>query len=291
MTEITHCPICSSIDFTPHLSAIDYTVSKESFAIKHCKGCGFLITSPRPDLSVLGSYYHSEDYISHSDTSKGLISKLYKVARGFTLDRKYRLVSKYCKGNKLLDVGCGTGAFLNHAKYKGLDVLGVEPDKGARAFAIEKYGLSVCDETMLSELEASSFGAITLWHVLEHVPNLDERLVQLKRLLHPQGRIFIAVPNPNSFDAKHYKAHWAAYDVPRHLWHFTPITMRKLLEKNGLHLHDVLPMKLDAFYISLLSERYKHGRERYFSAFWNGVKSNLKAGKHAWSSQIYVIGK
>jgi hypothetical protein len=113
----------------------------------------------------------------------------------------------------------------------------------------------------------------------------------LKRLLHPQGRIFIAVPNPNSFDAKHYKAHWAAYDVPRHLWHFTPVTMRKLLEKNGLHLHDVLPMKLDAFYISLLSERYKHGRERYFSAFWNGVKSNLKAGKHAWSSQIYVIGK
>jgi 2-polyprenyl-3-methyl-5-hydroxy-6-metoxy-1,4-benzoquinol methylase len=216
---------------------------------------------------------------------------LYKVARGFTLDRKYRLVSKYCKGNKLLDLGCGTGAFLNHAKYKGLDVLGVEPDKGARAFAIEKYGLSVCDETMLSELEASSFGAITLWHVLEHVPNLDERLVQLKQLLHPQGRIFIAVPNPNSFDAQHYQTHWAAYDVPRHLWHFTPITMRKLLEKNGLHLHDVLPMKLDAFYISLLSERYKHGRERYFSAFWNGVKSNLKAGKHAWSSQIYVIGK
>lgn len=201
------------------------------------------------------------------------------------------MVASYCNRNKLLDIGCGTGAFLNHTKSKGLDVLGVEPDDGARAFAIEKYGLSVYDESMLNNLEPASFGAITLWHVLEHVPNLEERLAQLKRLLHPNGRIFVAVPNPNSFDAKHYRAHWAAYDVPRHLWHFTPQSMRKLLEKNNLLLHDVLPMKLDAFYISLLSEKYKHGRTRYLFAFWNGLKSNLKAGKQGWSSQIYVIGK
>lgn len=291
MTEITHCPICSSTNFSTHLNAIDYTVSKESFAIKRCNACDFLFTSPRPELSVLGSYYQSEDYISHSDTSKGLISKLYKIARSFTLDRKYRLVSPYCKGMPLLDVGCGTGAFLNHAKSKGLYVLGIEPDQGASNFAKEKYGLSVYDENKLDELEAESFGAITLWHVLEHVPNLDERLLQLKRLLHPEGRIYIAVPNPDSYDAKKYREYWAAYDVPRHLWHFTPQTMRKLLEKNGLKLHKVLPMKLDAYYISLLSERYKHGRERYIPAFWNGLKSNLQADKHAWSSQIYAIGK
>ena len=291
MTEITLCPICSSTNFSTHLNAIDYTVSKKSFAIKRCNACDFLFTSPRPELSVLGSYYQSEDYISHSDTSKGLISKLYKIARSFTLDRKYRLVSPYCKGMPLLDVGCGTGAFLNHAKSKGLNVLGIEPDQGASNFAKEKYGLSVYDEKKLDELEAESFGAITLWHVLEHVPNLDERLLQLKRLLHPEGRIYIAVPNPDSYDAKKYREYWAAYDVPRHLWHFTPQTMRKLLEKNGLKLHKVLPMKLDAYYISLLSERYKHGRERYIPAFWNGLKSNLQADKHAWSSQIYAIGK
>jgi len=291
MTEITSCPICDSTGFSHYLRAIDYTVSKESFSIKKCNSCDFLFTSPRPDLSVLGSYYQSEDYISHSDTSKGLISKLYKIARGFTLDRKYRLVSPYCKGRPLLDVGCGTGAFLNHAKSKGLDGIGIEPDSGASNFAKEKYGLLVYDEHKLEELEAATFGAITMWHVLEHVPNLDERLTQLKRLLHPAGRLFIAVPNPDSFDAKHYKEHWAAYDVPRHLWHFTPQTMRKLLEKNGLQLHDVLPMKLDAFYISLLSERYKNGSERYLPAFLNGLKSNLKAGNLAWSSQIYVIGK
>ncbi|MFN5372325.1 MAG: class I SAM-dependent methyltransferase [Bacteroidia bacterium] len=291
MTEITDCPICSSISFSAHLSAVDYTVSNELFAIKRCNTCDFLFTSPRPNLDALPRYYHSEAYISHSDTSKGLVSKLYKIARRFTLNRKYGMVASYCKRNKLLDIGCGTGAFLNHAKSKGLDVLGVEPDDGARAFAIEKYGLSVYDESMLNNLEPSSFGAITLWHVLEHVPNLDERLAQLKRLLHPNGRIFVAVPNPNSFDAKHYRAHWAAYDVPRHLWHFTPQSMHKLLEKNNLHLHGVLPMKLDAFYISLLSEKYKHGRTRYLFAFWNGLKSNLKAGKQGWSSQIYVIGK
>lgn len=291
MTEITHCPICSSTNFSTHLNAIDYTVSKESFAIKRCNACDFLFTSPRPELSVLGSYYQSEDYISHSDTSKGLISKLYKIARSFTLDRKYRLVSPYCKGMPLLDVGSGTGAFLNHAKSMGLNVLGIEPDQGASNFAKKKYGLSVYDEKKLDELEAESFGAITLWHVLEHVPNLDERLLQLKRLLHPEGRIYIAVPNPDSYDAKKYREYWAAYDVPRHLWHFTPQTMRKLLEKNGLKLYKVLPMKLDAYYISLLSERYKHGRERYIPAFWNGLKSNLQADKHAWSSQIYAIGK
>jgi len=291
MTEITHCPICDSTNFSQYLNAVDYTVSKETFSIMKCGGCDFLFTSPRPELSVLGSYYQSEDYISHSDTSKGLISKLYKIARGFTLERKYRLVSSFSNGKRLLDVGCGTGAFLNHAKSKGLDVIGIEPDQGASDFAKKNYGLSVFDESKLDEFEAASFGAITLWHVLEHVPNLNERLLQLKRLLHPEGRLFIAVPNPDSFDAKHYQEHWAAYDVPRHLWHFTPKTMRKLIDKNGLQLHNVLPMKLDAFYISLLSERYKNGSERYLPAFWNGLKSNLRAGTSAWSSQIYVIGK
>jgi 2-polyprenyl-3-methyl-5-hydroxy-6-metoxy-1,4-benzoquinol methylase len=291
MTEIKHCPICDSTNFSQHLNAVDYTVSRETFSIMKCDGCDFLFTSPRPELSVLGSYYQSEDYISHSDTSKGLISKLYKIARGFTLERKFRLASSFSNGKKLLDVGCGTGAFLNHAKSKGLDVIGIEPDRGASDFAKKNYGLSVFDESKLDEFEAASFGAITLWHVLEHVPNLNERLVQLKRLLHPEGRLFIAVPNPDSFDAKYYQEHWAAYDVPRHLWHFTPKTMRKLIDKNGLQLHSVLPMKLDAFYISLLSERYKNGSERYLPAFWSGLKSNLKAGKYAWSSQIYVIGK
>lgn len=291
MTEIIDCPICSSTNHAHYLSALDYTVSKELFAIMQCDTCHFLFTSPRPDNALLGGYYKSEDYISHSDTSKGLISKLYKIARGFALDNKYQLVAKYCKGKRLLDVGSGTGAFLNHAQIKGLDAIGVEPDKEARALAKEKYAVSVYDEAALNELESSSFDAITMWHVLEHVPNLDERLFQLKRLLHPGGRIFVAVPNPNSYDAKHYKAYWAAYDVPRHLWHFTPQSMRRLLEKNKLHLHTMLPMKLDAFYISLLSERYKYGRERYFSALLNGIKSNLMAGDQAWSSQIYVIGK
>jgi 2-polyprenyl-3-methyl-5-hydroxy-6-metoxy-1,4-benzoquinol methylase len=291
MTEITSCPVCSFNEFSSFLHAIDYTVSKERFSINTCKGCGFLFTSPRPDLSVLGNYYHSDDYISHSDTSKGLISKLYKVARSFTLDRKFRLVSNYCKEKPLLDVGCGTGAFLSHASSKGLNVVGIEPDNGARSYAIQNYNLTVFEEQELSLFDEASFGAITLWHVLEHVSNLDERLSQLRRLLRPEGRIFIAVPNPDSFDARHYQSYWAAYDVPRHLWHFTPQTMRRLLQRNSLILHDILPMKLDAFYISLLSERYKYGKEKYLSAFINGMRSNLKAGKEAWSSQIYVIGK
>ena len=291
MTDITQCQVCLGTEFEAYSAPKDHTVSKEIFSILKCGSCGFLFTSPRPNLNELGKYYNSEDYISHSDTSKGLVSKLYKAARKFTLDQKFKLVQPYCVEQELLDVGCGTGAFLHYSKRKGINVQGVEPDSGARTFAINNYGLTVNEEDALDKFKEASFGAITMWHVLEHVPHLDERLDQLKRILHEEGRIFVAVPNPDSFDARFYGEFWAAYDVPRHLWHFTPATMRKLLSRNGLKLHDILPMKLDAFYIALLSERYKHGKTNYLSALFNGFKSNLRAGKEAWSSQIYVIGK
>ncbi len=273
------------------MTAKDHTVSGETFTILQCFDCGFLLTSPRPDLSDLGKYYQSEEYISHSDTSKGIVSKVYKLARFFTLSRKYKLVRPFCIGKPLLDVGAGTGAFLNHCKLKGIDVSGVEPDPGARAFALKNYDLPFYEEEALDRFEPRTFGAITMWHVLEHVPNLEQRLCQLHRILDDDGRIFIAVPNADAYDAKIYKEYWAAYDVPRHLWHFSPVTMNELITKNGFELQKTLPMKLDAFYISLLSERYKTGKTRFINALMNGLISNKNANKFGWSSQIYVLRK
>lgn len=254
-----------------------------------CSGCGFLLTSPRPENSDLGKYYKSEQYISHSNTSKGWVNRMYKLARRFTLAQKFRLVNPYAQQSGLLDIGCGTGAFLNYCAEKGLRVEGVEPDDDARRFAQSEYGFALKTEEELDSWAAGQFSAITMWHVLEHVPNLQERIAQLKRLLDAQGRVFVAVPNHRSADAQYYKEFWAAYDVPRHLWHFSPSTIRSLFNKQGFVLERTLPMKLDAYYVSLLSERYRNGSA--LNALWQGFRSNWKAGDDQWSSQIYVFKK
>jgi SAM-dependent methyltransferase len=283
------CPVCSGTTYLPYLVCTDYTVSKKEFQIQQCKDCGFLMTAPRPEDADLGQYYKSDTYISHSDTSEGWINKVYKLARRFTLSRKYALVKPYAGRLGLLDVGCGTGAFLNYCQEQDVHVQGVEPDPDARASVERMYHLRVSDESALDAWEEGSFSAITLWHVLEHVPELNTRIEQLKRLLDKEGRLFVAVPNPDSGDAQYYKAGWAAYDVPRHLWHFTPKTIRALFNKHGFVLERTLPMPLDAFYVSLLSEQYRKGST--LNAFWRGLRSNLAAGGDKWSSQIYVFKK
>jgi 2-polyprenyl-3-methyl-5-hydroxy-6-metoxy-1,4-benzoquinol methylase len=289
MVKLHECPVCSGNQFSPYLQCVDHTVSQESFTIMRCSGCGFLLTSPRPENSDLGKYYKSEQYISHSNTSKGWVNRMYKLARRFTLAQKFRLVNPYAQQSGLLDIGCGTGAFLNYCAEKGLRVEGVEPDDDARRFAQSEYGFALKTEEELDTWAAGQFSAITMWHVLEHVPNLQERIAQLKRLLDAQGRVFVAVPNHRSADAQYYKEFWAAYDVPRHLWHFSPSTIRSLFNKQGFVLERTLPMKLDAYYVSLLSERYRNGSA--LNALWQGFRSNWKAGDDQWSSQIYVFKK
>lgn len=289
MVNLSECPVCSGSQFSSFLQCTDHTVSQESFSIVRCTGCGFLMTNPRPENADLGKYYKSEQYISHSNTSKGWVNQVYKIARSFTLAQKYKLVNPYASESGLLDIGCGTGAFLDYCAEKGLTVEGVEPDEDARRFAQSEYGFQLKTEEALNTWPDAQFSAITMWHVLEHVPNLPERIAQLKRLLHARGRVFVAVPNHTSADAHHYRQFWAAYDVPRHLWHFSPTTIRALFNKQGFVLERTLPMKLDAYYVSLLSERYKNGNA--LSALWQGFRSNWLAGDDKWSSQIYVFKK
>ena len=293
MQNLDNCPICNSSEFKPFISCVDNTVSRETFQIVQCVSCGFKFTNPRPEENELGKYYKSEEYVSHSNSKKGFINSTYQSVRKYTLLKKLQLISKFYKTGNILDIGCGTGEFLNTCKNAKWQTLGIEPDPDARQMGIQNFGLDIREEAELRNLNDASFDIITMWHVLEHVPKLNERVQELKRLIKPGGVIIIAVPNCNSLDAKIYKENWAAYDVPRHLYHFTPKDVDSLFALHGMKIFRILPMIFDSFYVSMLSEKIKTRRTNIIRATWNGLRSNLhalKSGK-TYSSQIYLIRK
>jgi len=289
MYKYSSCLVCGNAKYNAVFDAKDYTVSQEIFQIVSCNSCGFTFTNPRPENDKLGPYYHSDAYVSHSDTSKGLINKLYKEVRKITLRSKYNLLKPYISKGLLLDIGAGTGAFLNYSISNGLNCVGVEPDESARAQAFKLYKQELKPESYLSELHDGSCDAISMWHVLEHVPQLHERILELRRLLSPTGIIAIAVPNHKSYDAQYYKQYWGAYDVPRHLYHFDKETITRLFDDHDLKLVGIKGMPFDSFYVSLLSEKYKTGQMNWFKALYIGLRSFLTAKKDNWSSQIYLF--
>jgi len=291
LQSVIICPICEGKNFTSYFDCIDYTKSKEKFSIVKCIACNFLITSPRPDSSSLGKYYESENYISHTNSSKSFSDNIYKQVRTFTLKWKLNVIKSYKQNGKLLDYGCGTGEFLNSCRMAKWQCAGIEPSQVAREQASHLTQLPVVKS--LDQIATEKFDVITLWHVLEHVEVLNETMSELKARLAEGGIIFIAVPNHESADAKKYKSYWAGYDVPRHLWHFSQSTMSKLLIKNGLKLLNTTPMKQDSFYVSLLSEKYRQPNASLIihmvKAFIVGLQSNLEAKKNRnYSSLVYI---
>ncbi len=265
----------------------DYSVSKEIFELHHNPEYDLLITFPKPSPENLPSYYESDDYISHTDGKRSLFEKGYQFIKGIALKNKLKLINQQSPKGKLLDIGAGTGDFLVVAKQAGWQIVGIEPNEKAKNSAINK-GVTFADS--FNSLENNSFDVITMWHVLEHVPNLEEYITELKRLLKPSGTIIIAVPNFKSFDANFYGKFWAAYDVPRHIWHFSKTSIEKIFKNKELKLVNTLPMKFDSFYVSLLSEKYKTGKMNFIKAFFVGWKSNINGKRtNEYSSHIYVI--
>ena len=292
---LTICPCCNSSSVFPVLSARDHTVSNEVFEIWHCDDCTNRFTQSVPGAADISPYYQSTSYVSHSDTQKGFINRLYHIIRNHTLSTKRKLVQKVSgkRTGILLDVGAGTGAFVNTMQNAGWKITGLEPDDTARTNAAQKYALDLLSPELLDTLDEEHFDVITLWHVLEHVHALHPYLENFHRLLKPGGRLLIAVPNYTSYDAAHYKSFWAAYDVPRHLYHFSPKGMELLARKKGFVLETVQPMWFDSFYVSMLSEQYKNGSANIVGAVWNGLLSNLKAigNRKKASSLIYILFK
>lgn len=282
------CPLCSSADSSAFISCTDFTVSKENFVIVVCDSCRLHYTKNIPPEDKIGEYYKSEDYISHSSTDKGFINKLYQIVRKKSLNNKLKLVSNYIKnGDKLIDVGAGTGHFLKACLDHKIDAKGFEPDETARSNAKKINHVEL--EHISKFEEEKDISVLTMWHVLEHVYNLTNFIDAVKTNLVKDGIWVIAVPNMLSHDAKHYGKFWAAYDVPRHLYHFTPDNIRWICERHDFTLEDILPMKFDSYYVSLLSEKYKGGN--MFKAFWQGLISNYKAKRGTYSSQVYVLKK
>jgi 2-polyprenyl-3-methyl-5-hydroxy-6-metoxy-1,4-benzoquinol methylase len=285
------CPLCGSAAIQEFQQIKDYSVSQEVFSVYQCNDCSLRFTREVPDSNAVSRYYQSEQYISHTNTQKGLIANLYHLVRKYTLQQKVNMVRKQTRKSfgRHLDIGAGTGAFVNAMEKAGWSAVGVEPADAARAKAHELYKASVYPMNELENFPEKSFNAITLWHVLEHVHDLHQLIEQIKILLEKEGVVFIAVPNYTGFDATFYSTNWAAYDVPRHLYHFSPNAMQRLMQLHGMKIRSVKPMWFDSFYVSMLSEQYKKGS--VVRAGFIALYSNMLAlfNRKRCSSLIYVI--
>jgi SAM-dependent methyltransferase len=274
----------------------DYAISGESFELKYNQELDLYETLPKPAPEKLPQYYESDDYISHSDGTNSFIERLYQIVKGITLRQKLKTISRFHNKGLVLDIGCGTGDFLYHTQKGGYKVVGVEPNEKARTKAWNKLGFDVKIfeglKEVYSEFDTKSFDVITLWHVLEHVPDYNEYLQQIGKLLKDDGLLIIAVPNFKSYDAQYYQNYWAAYDVPRHLWHFSEKSINSIVKKHNMKVRHIKPMLFDAFYVSMLSEKYKTGDSRIIKAIFIGLLSNIKGiFSKQFSSHIYLIQK
>ena len=293
--KINTCPLCSGLQLEHALTCTDHYASGETFEVVRCAHCGFLMTQNVPTESKIGKYYETPDYISHSDTRKGLMNRVYHIVRRFMLGQKASLVMRASKLDKgtLLDYGTGTGYFADAMKQRGWTVKAIEKSLSAREFARKQFGLEVERESALTGYADGSMDVVTLWHVMEHVQSLHETCRAFRRILKPQGVLIVAVPNPDSYDARKYGEWWAAYDVPRHLWHFTPSVMQRFGSIHGFILEERYPMPMDAFYVSMLTEKYKGSRMPFVKGLWTGACAWLHSlgKKERSSSMIYVFRK
>ncbi|APQ17319.1 class I SAM-dependent methyltransferase [Maribacter hydrothermalis] len=271
-----------------YIKTKDYLVTKEEFNLVYDAENDMLITKPQP--SELSKYYDPENYISHNDQGSTLIEKVYQKVKTYTLNKKVKLINRYSNLDKtILDIGCGTGEFLIYAKNKNWDTYGIEINNGARKKAEEK---KIRTTEKLEDISNKKFNVITLWHVLEHLPNLEKQIKKIESLLTKNGTLIIAVPNYKSYDALYYKEHWAAYDTPRHLWHFSQKSISNIFQKNHFTVVETLPMHFDSYYVSLLSEKYKNGKTNYIKAIYRGWLSNMRAKSTGeYSSLIYILQK
>lgn len=284
------CPWCGSNKAQINLWLKDEFLTKKDFHICECLNCGLLYTMPRPSKEKIGAYYKSDEYYSHQENKKGFVPRLYEAIKKINLKHKFRLASRDLPVGKLLDIGCGVGDFLHLAEHNGWQCTGVEPSEEAREIARQRIKGDLLYSEDLEQLPDQSFDLITMWHVLEHVDDLKWQVAQLQRLIKPNGRIVIAVPNYRSYDGRFYNAYWAAYDVPRHLNHFNKTVLTKIFKTSGLSLVSMDKLVWDAYYISFMSEQYKHHFMPLVRGVFRGLVSNAKARRSGeWSSLVYVF--
>ena len=286
------CPWCQSEKAHTHLSLKDYFLTQEPFEIMVCEDCGLLYTTPKPSDEKLGDYYKSDEYYSHQENKKGFIPRVYETVKSVNLKHKIAIATQGKEPGRLLDIGCGVGDFLHFAEQNGWQCTGAEPSEDAASIAKKRIKAEIMLPKDLEKLPDESFDVITMWHVLEHVSDLQWQVNQLNRLLKKGGRLVVALPNFNSYDAQFYQDKWAAYDVPRHLNHFCQDSITKIFNINGLIQNQTRKLVWDSFYISFLSEKYRQKSLPLLRGCFRGFISNIKARKSGeWSSLVYVFEK
>jgi 2-polyprenyl-3-methyl-5-hydroxy-6-metoxy-1,4-benzoquinol methylase len=289
------CPLCSSEKIGLQLNCTDHFISKKEFPVFKCAGCGFSFTQDYPEESEIAKFYESDSYISHSDTSEGFSNKIYRFARSLMLHRKQKLIQNITglKKGTILDIGSGTGHFVYTMKNAGWEAKGIEINEKARNFAITHFCVDISSPDKIPAIEAGSFDCVTLWHVLEHFHDPYKHISEIYRLVKPGAICVIALPNCSSYDAEHYKRFWAAWDVPRHLWHFNPTTFRQFSELTGFMLESLRILPLDVFYISQLSEEYKGSSLPFLKGMSKAMVFSILSffKKRKGSSLIYILRK
>jgi SAM-dependent methyltransferase len=289
------CPLCHSHGTFLYLKCTDYLLTKEEFDLSKCSECGFVFTREYPDETSITGYYDSDDYISHDDRAKGFLNQVYLLARNIMLHRKKRIVENATglKKGKILDIGCGTGYFAGTMKKGGWNVTGIEPNKKARDFGSGRFTIDVISPEKISALPDNGFDCITMWHVMEHLHDPFKYANEISRLLKSRGICITALPNIDSLDACHYSSFWAAYDVPRHLWHFSPDTFSFFAEKTGFKITGIRSLPLDVFYISILSEKNKGSKLSFLKGMIKGSLFAFRAlfDKVKSSSLIFFLKK
>ena len=293
MERINICPLCNNSKFEKYLSTKDFFLSQENFELEKCIKCGLVFTNPKPEEKELNKYYKSEDYISHSGTKKGITNRIYHIVRNYTIKKKYKTVSNYSNGNKIIDYGSGAGFLLSYFQKKKWNTLGFEIDKNARKISLEEHGVKSKNPAEIENVKQNSIDAIMMWHVLEHISDPNHLLRNFHEILKNDGNLFIAVPNIKSYDARFYKKFWAALDVPRHLYHYDHKTIKLLLEKNQFTLHKIKPLIFDSYYISILSGKYSGNKLAFVSGIFLGLISNIFAlfRSKNYSSCLYIAKK
>ncbi len=289
------CPVCSCKEISVFFECRDHFLTEQIFKLSRCAKCGFLFTQDHPDEAEAGKYYESEEYISHSDSSKTITDKAYQLVRKIMLNKKVKLIRRSTGlfSGKILDIGCGTGHFLNSMKRAGWLVTGIEKSYKARSYAESKFNLEVSDTSQIAKLNSGTFDCITMWHVLEHFHEPAIIMKEMSRLLKPGGLCVIALPNSNSFDAAYYRNYWAAFDVPRHLWHFNPETFSLFAVACGFKVTATKTLPFDVFYISILSEKYRGNSIPQLTGLVKAKIFFLRSlfRKERSSSMIYLLRK
>lgn len=293
MEKLEECPLCGHINFEPYSKLHDHFLTHEEFILVECSNCNVIFTNPRPTREDISRYYKSADYISHSNKTKSVSSLLYKIVRSYTLRKKFRILKPLLGSlSKVhhLDYGCGTGHFIEYTTKKGWVSKGYEPDLTALSHTNKSIRKSILHN--FESISLNNYDLITLFHVLEHIHDLNITLELLIKHLKPNGVLLLALPNHKSFDAQHYQQHWAGYDVPRHLYHFDRKSINSLAKQHGLKIDKIEPMIFDSFYVSMLSEKYIGNSMTLLRGLLNGLKSNKKAKTNGeYSSLIYILRK